>query len=66
MPIWIHIKFVEFVDIFIVCLYIDDLIFIGNKLSMVTEFTKAIVNHSEITYLGLMSYFLAIEVVHKK
>ena len=40
----------------------DDLIFIGNNLRMISEFREAIISHFEMIDLGLMSYFLGIEV----
>ena len=61
----LYIKFVEPSDILIVCLYVDDLIFTENNLKMVAEFREAIIKHFEMTDLGLMSYFLGIEVVQQ-
>ena len=61
----LYIKFVEPGDILIVLLYIDDLIFTGNNLKMVVEYREAMVKHFEMTDLGLMSYFLGIEVVQQ-
>ncbi|TXG52111.1 hypothetical protein EZV62_021280 [Acer yangbiense] len=49
-------------DILIVCLYVDDLIITGNNPDMIAEFKKAMIGHFEMTDLGLMSYFLGIEV----
>ena len=59
----LYIKFIEPGDILIVCLYVDDLIFTGNNLKMIAEFREAMVKHFEMTDIGLMSYFLGIEVV---
>lgn len=42
-------------DIVIVCLYVDDLIFIGNNLKLISEFKEVMITQFEITDLGLMS-----------
>lgn len=49
-------------DILIVCLYVDDLIFAGNNEELIAEFKDTMVKEFEMTDLGLMSYFLGIEV----
>ncbi|GKV18362.1 hypothetical protein SLEP1_g28758 [Rubroshorea leprosula] len=46
----------------LVCLYVDDLIFIGNNANMFEEFKKAMTQEFEMTDIGLMSYYLGIEV----
>ncbi|XLT27854.1 hypothetical protein HN873_059146, partial [Arachis hypogaea] len=61
----LYIKFVEPGDILIVCLYVDDLIFTGNNLKIIAEFREAMIKHFEMTDMGLMSYFLGIEVVQR-
>ncbi|GKV40705.1 hypothetical protein SLEP1_g48314 [Rubroshorea leprosula] len=48
--------------ILIVCLYVDDLIFTGNNPRMFEEFKRAMSNEFEMTDIGLMSYYLGIEV----
>jgi len=48
--------------IIIVCLYVDDLIFTSNNPALISEFREAMISHFEMTDLGLMSYFLGIEV----
>jgi hypothetical protein len=50
------------VNILLVCLYVDDLIFTGNNPSMFEYFKKAMTQEFEMTDIGLMSYYLAIEV----
>lgn len=52
-------------DMLIVCLYVDDLIFTGHRLKLVLDFWEAMISHFEMTDLGLMSYFLGIEVCQK-
>jgi hypothetical protein len=48
----------------IVCLYVDDLIFTGNL--SVEEFKTAMKTEFEMTDLGMMKYFLCIEVNQSK
>lgn len=50
-------------DILMVCLYVDDLIFTSNNTSMVETFKQCIMKEFEMIDLGLMSYFLGIEVI---
>lgn len=47
----------------IVCLYVDDLICVSNNRAMVDNFKNSIMNDFDMTDLGLMQYFLGIEVV---
>lgn len=49
--------------ILIVCLYVDDLIFTGNCDIMFADFKKSVMNEFEMSDLGLMHYFLGIEVI---
>ena len=49
-------------DIIVVCLYVDDLIFTGNNPKLLAEFKENMSTQFEMTNLGLMSYFLGIEV----
>ena len=49
-------------DILIVCLYVDDLIFTGSNSSMFEELKKDMAKEFEMTDIGLMSYYLGIEV----
>ena len=49
-------------DILIVCLYVDYLIFIGNNPSMFEDFKKVMTKEFEMTNIGLMAYYLGIEV----
>ena len=46
----------------IVSLYVDDLIYTGNNLEMMKEFKEDMMKTFENTDLGLMNYFLSIEV----
>lgn len=49
--------------ILIVCLYVDDLIYVSNDGVMIANFKKSMMNEFDMTDLGLMRYFLGIEVV---
>ena len=53
-------------DILLVCLYVDDLIFTGTNPRMFEEFKKAMAREFEMTDMGLMSYYLGIEVKQNK
>ena len=44
------------------CLYVDDLIFTRNNPSMFEDFKKAMTKEFEMTFIGLMAYYLGIEV----
>jgi hypothetical protein len=47
----------------IVCLYVDDLIFMGNDASMFSTFKHSMMTEFDMTDLGRMSYFLGLEVL---
>ncbi|GJY36095.1 retrovirus-related pol polyprotein from transposon TNT 1-94 [Tanacetum coccineum] len=49
-------------NILLACLYVDDLIFIGNSQSMINDLKKSMTREFEMTDIGLMSYYLGIEV----
>jgi len=51
--------------IFIV-LYVDDLIFTGNNAELIESFKEVMKKEFEMTDLGLMKYFLGLEVVQGK
>ncbi|XP_068304332.1 uncharacterized mitochondrial protein AtMg00810-like [Pyrus communis] len=46
-----------------VCLYVDDLIFTENDAKMFDEFKKSMMKEFEMTDLGLMHYYLGLEVI---
>jgi len=58
----LYIKTFDNEDILIVCLYVDDLIFTGSNPSLFEEFKKVMSYEFEMTDLGLMSYYLGLEV----
>ncbi|KAL6322426.1 hypothetical protein AAG906_008081 [Vitis piasezkii] len=49
--------------ILIVCLYVDDLIYTSNNKTMLVDFKKSMMKEFDMTDMGLMHYFLGIEVV---
>jgi hypothetical protein len=49
-------------DFLILCLYMDDLLFIGSSEKMFVEFKQSMFKEFEMIDIGLMSYFLGIEV----
>ncbi|KAG8478853.1 hypothetical protein CXB51_028662 [Gossypium anomalum] len=53
-------------DIMIVCLYVDDMIFMGNNPGMFNDFKKAMTKEFEMIDIGEMSYFLGVEVKQMK
>ena len=56
----LYIKVNQQGKILILCLYVDDMIYTGNM--MLDEFKAAMKSEFEMTDLGLMKYFLGIEV----
>lgn len=50
----------------LVCLYVDDLIFTENNAQMIEGFKKAMTLEFEMTDLGLMLYYLGMEIRQKK
>ena len=49
-------------NMLIVCLYVDDLILTGSDPSMYKDFKKEMMEEFEMTDMGLMAYYLGIEV----
>ena len=49
--------------ILIVCLYVDDLIYTRNDQVIFDDFKQSMMAEFEMTDLGMMHYFLRIEVV---
>ena len=63
-----HSLFIKVKDggkILIICLYVDDLIFTGNDESMFDEFKYSMMHEFDMTDLGRMRYFLALEVMQE-
>jgi len=59
----LYVKFGVDKKMLVMCLYVDDLIYMGNDRSMFNEFKKSMMKEFDMTDLGLMYYFLGIEVV---
>ncbi|CAL9028826.1 unnamed protein product [Prunus brigantina] len=59
----LYVKTEEEGKILMVCLYVDDLIFTGSDAKMFDEFKKSMMMEFEMTDLGLMHYFLGLEVI---
>ena len=53
-------------SILFACLYVDDLIFTDNNPTMFEDFKQSMVHEFEMTYIGLMSHFLGLEVTQKE
>uniref|UniRef100_A0A2N9IDT2 Reverse transcriptase Ty1/copia-type domain-containing protein n=1 Tax=Fagus sylvatica TaxID=28930 RepID=A0A2N9IDT2_FAGSY len=53
-------------DFLVVCLYVDDLIYMGTNMKMVEDFKRSMMKEYEMTDLGLMKYFLGIQVRQSK
>ena len=59
----LYIKYRGDTKILIVCLYVDDLIYVSNDIAMLNDFKKSMMIEFDMTDLGLMHYFLGIEVL---
>lgn len=49
--------------ILIVCLYVDDLIYTKNDMSIIEKFKQSMMSEFDMSDLGIMHYFLSIEVI---
>ena len=49
-------------DFLVVCLYVDDIIYMGSSHSIVAKFKSSMMSRFEMTYLSLLHYFLGLEV----
>ena len=49
-------------DFLIVCLYVDDMIYMGSSTSLIDEFKICMKKEFEMSDLGLLHYFLGLEV----
>ena len=61
-----HTLFIKIEDggkMLIVCLYVNDLIYTGNNTTMFGSFKKSMMVEFEMSDLGMMHYFLSIEVM---
>lgn len=53
-------------NVLIVCIYVDDLIVTGDDETMVESFKTAMKKEFEMSYLGLLNYFLGMEFVQNQ
>ena len=53
-------------DLLLISLYVDDLIFMGNDSPLIDESKSCMISELKITDMGLMSYYLVIEVGEKE
>jgi Reverse transcriptase (RNA-dependent DNA polymerase) len=53
-------------ELLIVALYVDDLIFIDNSQRFIDEFKREMKLEFEMTDLGMMRYFLSLEIKQEK
>jgi len=60
---WSFVKTNDYGDLLILCLYVDDVIFNRSNLKMIGAFKLIMMKEFKTTDLGLMSYFLGIEVI---
>ena len=56
----------EGIDILIISLYVDDLLYMGSSSKMNDNLKVAMMNEFEMKDLGIMKYFLAMEVYQSK
>ena len=49
-------------DLLLVCLYVDDIIYMGSSSSLVVDFKMSMMKTFEMTDLGLLHYFLGLEI----
>ncbi|KAI3690760.1 hypothetical protein L2E82_48967 [Cichorium intybus] len=52
--------------IVMVCVYVDDLVFTGSSHEMIEDFKQSMKNEFDMTDMGLLHYFLGIEVKQEK
>ena len=50
------------VDFIIVCLYVDDFIYFGSNHHLLADFKHSMMRNFEMTDLGIMKYFLRMQV----
>ena len=53
-------------DFLMVCLYVDDMIYMGSSRALIDEFKSCMMNKFEMSDLGLLQYFLGLEVLQKE
>ncbi|CAL2229802.1 unnamed protein product [Prunus armeniaca] len=53
-------------DVLIVSLYVDDIVYTGSSSQMIEEFRRDMMEHYEMTYLGVLHHFLGMGVIQSK
>lgn len=53
-------------EFLLVCLYVDDIIYMGTSKSLIDDFKSCMMSTFEMTDLGLLKYFLGLEVLQRK
>ena len=53
-------------DFLILCLYIDDIIYMGTSSALIEDFKVRMMKKFEMTDLGVLYYFLGLEVLQKE
>ncbi|KAG7578674.1 Integrase catalytic core [Arabidopsis thaliana x Arabidopsis arenosa] len=53
-------------DLLLVAVYVDDLLVTGSSLSLILDFKKGMASKFEMSDLGLLTYYLGIEVIQHK
>ncbi|GAB2273823.1 hypothetical protein Dimus_039054 [Dionaea muscipula] len=53
-------------SLLILCVYVDDIIITGNDSALITVFKQSLVKRFEMTDLGMMSYYLGIQVEQRE
>jgi Reverse transcriptase (RNA-dependent DNA polymerase) len=59
----LYVKKSEKGEFLIVCLYVDDMIYMGTSQNLVEKFKESMKKRFEMTDLGLLKYFLGLEVI---
>jgi hypothetical protein len=63
MSIYFFVKIKEEGEMLFVCLYVDDLIYIGNDKTMFEKFKRSMMTEFNMYDLGKLHYFLDFEVI---
>lgn len=58
----LYMKIEETGDIILVCIYVDDIVCLSSSVDLITKFKYQMKSDFEMTDLGLLTYFLGIEV----
>ena len=53
-------------DLLVVVVYVDDLLITGSSLELILDFKKEMATKFEMSDLGLLTYYLGIEVVQRE